>query len=158
MAEKAKGAVDEEAEVYEFEGMDDLIQFRKKFPKEMKYEYHYILSGGTKIFRHIALVEANHFKQFKKLVNPMVPGSLIPLNSAAMPRCFNVWRFAVSFNLIIKVDIYDTFWGEEFILFYRLAMVLTVKRRSKVMKKFICNRNGKAVFQEGDRELVPLTR
>lgn len=22
------------------------------------------------------------------------------------------------------------------------------------MKKFICNRNGKAVFQEGDRELV----
>ncbi|EFP1569311.1 hypothetical protein HP160_004370 [Salmonella enterica] len=43
MAEKVKGAVDEEAEVYEFEGMDDLIQF--------------------------ALVEANHFKQFKKLVN-----------------------------------------------------------------------------------------
>lgn len=69
MAEKAKGAVTEEAEVYEFEGMDDLIRFRKKFPEQMKYEYHYILSGGTKNFRHIALVEANHFKQFKKLVN-----------------------------------------------------------------------------------------
>ena len=40
MAEKAKGAVDEEAEVYEFEGMDDLIRFRKKFPEKMKYEYH----------------------------------------------------------------------------------------------------------------------
>ncbi|HCH9822953.1 TPA: hypothetical protein NN260_004382, partial [Escherichia coli] len=40
MAEKAKGAIDEEAEVYEFEGMDDLIQFRKKFPEQMKYEYH----------------------------------------------------------------------------------------------------------------------
>ncbi|MCT9652839.1 hypothetical protein, partial [Escherichia coli] len=37
MAEKAKGAIDEEAEVYEFEGMDDLIQFRKKFPEQMKY-------------------------------------------------------------------------------------------------------------------------
>ena len=48
MAEKAKGAVDEEAEVYEFEGMDALIRFRKKFPEKMKYEYHYILSGGTK--------------------------------------------------------------------------------------------------------------
>ncbi|EET3855764.1 hypothetical protein FIO24_004560 [Escherichia coli] len=69
MAEKAKGAIDEEAEVYEFEGMDDLIQFRKKFPEQMKYEYHYILSDDTKNFRHIALVEANHFKQFKKLVN-----------------------------------------------------------------------------------------
>lgn len=69
MAEKVKGAVDEEAEVYEFEGMGDLIQFRKKFPEKMKYEYHYILSGGTKNFRHIVLVEANHFKQFKKLVN-----------------------------------------------------------------------------------------
>lgn len=57
------------AEVYEFEGMDDLIRFRKKFPEQMKYEYHYILSGGTKNFQHIALVEANHFKQFKKLVN-----------------------------------------------------------------------------------------
>ena len=32
MAEKAKGAVDEEAEVYEFEGMDDLIRFRKEIP------------------------------------------------------------------------------------------------------------------------------
>ncbi|SAX39439.1 Uncharacterised protein [Klebsiella pneumoniae] len=26
------------------------------------------------------------------------------------------------------------------------------------MKKFICNRNGKAVFQEGDRELVAAYR
>ena len=69
MAEKAKGAVTEEADVYEFERMDDLIQFRRKYPEQMKYEYHYILSGGTKNFQHIALVEANHFKQFKKLVN-----------------------------------------------------------------------------------------
>lgn len=69
MAEKTKGAVSEEAEVYEFEGMDDLIRFRKRFPEQMKYEYHYLLSGGTKNFQHIAIVEANHFKQFKKLVN-----------------------------------------------------------------------------------------
>ena len=47
-----------------------------------------------------------------------------------------------------------TFWGEEIILFLSVSNGADRKRRSKVMKKFICNRNGKAVFQEGDRELV----
>ncbi|MEF9295609.1 hypothetical protein U9884_21600, partial [Escherichia coli] len=42
---------------------------RQSLQQSLKYEYHYILSGDTKNFRHIALVEANHFKQFKKLVN-----------------------------------------------------------------------------------------
>ena len=69
MAEKLKGAVSDEYEVYEFEGMDDLIRFRKKYPDQMKYEYSYCLSGGTKDFHHIALVEADHFKQFKKQVD-----------------------------------------------------------------------------------------
>lgn len=61
--------------------------------------------------------------------------------------------YNVSFKyhlMVLKVD----FWGEEFILYLSVSNGADRKRRSKVMKKFICNRNGKAVFQEGDRELV----
>lgn len=47
-----------------------------------------------------------------------------------------------------------TYQAAKSILYLSVSNGADRMRRSKVMKKFIGNRNGKAVFQEGDRELV----
>ena len=40
---------------------------RRRSPEKMKGRYHYALSGGVdEQFRHVHLVEADHFRQFAR--------------------------------------------------------------------------------------------
>ncbi|HBV4265954.1 TPA: hypothetical protein MDW71_005246 [Klebsiella pneumoniae] len=74
MAEYLKNTPDVEADVFEFDDLDALIKFRKDYPEKMKYNYHYALckvvtKSGSFCNEYVNVVEADHFKKFKKLMN-----------------------------------------------------------------------------------------
>lgn len=68
VAEKQK-SVEEEWDVMEFSCLTELKKYRKSCPEKMGFSYSYALSRGVdKQFRHINVAEANHFKQFVRLI------------------------------------------------------------------------------------------
>ncbi|EGO1680188.1 hypothetical protein ACEWT7_004605 [Salmonella enterica] len=74
MAEFLKNAQDDDADVIQFDDLDALIKYRKAYPEKMKYNYHYALckvvrKNGSFCNEYINIVEADHFKKFKKLMN-----------------------------------------------------------------------------------------
>lgn len=59
----------EEWDVMEFHTLAELKKMRRSCPEKMKGQYFYALSSGVdKQFRHIHVVEADHFKQFVRLI------------------------------------------------------------------------------------------
>ncbi|MCG7783393.1 hypothetical protein [Lelliottia amnigena] len=68
VAENEKNSTDE-ADVMEFRTLAALKKMRRSCPEKMKGQYFYALSSGVdKQFRHIHVVEADHFKQFVRLI------------------------------------------------------------------------------------------
>ena len=68
VAENEKNSADE-GDVFEFDTLDALKAMRRSSPEKMKNQYFYALSGGVdKQFQHKNVVEANHFKQFVRLM------------------------------------------------------------------------------------------
>ncbi|WP_447864696.1 hypothetical protein [Kluyvera sichuanensis] len=68
VAENEKNSADE-WDVLEFETLDALKAMRRSSPEKMKNQYFYALSCGVdKQFQHKNVVEANHFKQFVRLM------------------------------------------------------------------------------------------
>ena len=68
VAENEKNSADE-WDVLEFETLGALKAMRRSSPEKMKNQYFYALSGGVdKQFQHKNVVEANHFKQFVRLI------------------------------------------------------------------------------------------
>ncbi len=60
---------DEEADVLEFSSLAELKKLRRSCPETMNCSYSYVLSSGVdKQFRHINVAEADHFKQFARLI------------------------------------------------------------------------------------------
>lgn len=59
----------EEMDVLEFDSLASLKSYRSRAPEKMKRAYHYIVSAGVdKDFCHVPVVEADHFKQFVRLI------------------------------------------------------------------------------------------
>lgn len=68
VAEQKKNSADE-ADVMEFSSLAELRKIRRSCPEKMSFSYGYALSSGVdKQFRHINVVEANHFKQFARQI------------------------------------------------------------------------------------------
>ncbi|HFI7102689.1 hypothetical protein [Citrobacter sp. Y3] len=68
VAEQKKNSV-EEADVMEFSSLAELKKLRRRCPEAMSCTYFYALSSGIdKQFRHIHEVEADHYKQFVRLI------------------------------------------------------------------------------------------
>lgn len=68
IAEKKKN-VEEEYDVMEFSSLIALKKYRRSYPEQMGFSYFYALSSGIdKQFRHINVAEADHFKQFVRLI------------------------------------------------------------------------------------------
>ena len=68
VAENEKNST-EEWDVMEFHTLAELKKMRKSCPETMNCSYAYALSSGVdKQFRHINVVEADHFKQFVRLI------------------------------------------------------------------------------------------
>lgn len=68
VAEK-KNNVEDEWDVMEFSSLTELKKYRKSYPEKMRFNYAYALSRGVdKQFRHINVAEADHFKQFVRLI------------------------------------------------------------------------------------------
>ncbi|ARF52400.1 hypothetical protein [Pantoea stewartii] len=68
VAEQKKNS-DEEADVLEFSSLAELKKLRRSCPETMNCSYSYVLSSGVdKQFRHINVAEADHFKQFARLI------------------------------------------------------------------------------------------
>ncbi|EKQ0627301.1 hypothetical protein P4P73_005132 [Salmonella enterica] len=68
VAEQKKNSA-EEADVLEFSSLAELKKLRRLWPETMSCSYFYALSSGVdKQFRHIHVLEANHFKQFARLI------------------------------------------------------------------------------------------
>ncbi|EPO6588751.1 hypothetical protein EJD93_21350 (plasmid) [Cronobacter sakazakii] len=60
---------EEEWDVMEFSSLAELKKFRRCCPEKMSLIYGYALSSGVdKQFRHINVIEADHFKQFVRLI------------------------------------------------------------------------------------------
>ncbi|WP_242390031.1 hypothetical protein [Kosakonia cowanii] len=58
---------DSEWDVMAFSSLAELTKMRRRNPEKMKGRYHYALSGGVdEQFRHVHLVEADHFRQFAR--------------------------------------------------------------------------------------------
>ncbi|HAG5258518.1 TPA: hypothetical protein G8577_004794 [Salmonella enterica] len=68
MAEAPKGTKPEDYDVYAFNSLDELKNFRKSFPEKMRFSYSYFLSGGQKNGSLIEVASACHYKQFIKLI------------------------------------------------------------------------------------------
>lgn len=70
VAEKKKNSVaEEEWDVMEFNTLAALKKLRRVCPETMSCRYKYALSSGVdKQFRHINVVEADHFKQFVRQI------------------------------------------------------------------------------------------
>lgn len=70
VAEKKKSAApEEEWDVMEFNTLAALKKLRRVCPETMSCRYQYALSSGVdKQFRHINVVEADHFKQFVRQI------------------------------------------------------------------------------------------
>jgi hypothetical protein len=59
----------EEPDVLEFSSLAELKKLRRRCPETMRCTYFYALSSGVdKQFRHIHVAEADHFKQFVRLI------------------------------------------------------------------------------------------
>lgn len=68
VAENETGSADE-SDVMEFSSLAALKKMRRRSPEKMKGRYAYVLSSGVDSqFRHISVVEADHFKQFVHLI------------------------------------------------------------------------------------------
>ncbi|ELE9734872.1 hypothetical protein RM401_003886 [Enterobacter kobei] len=68
VAEQKKNSA-EEADVLEFSSLAELKKLRRRAPEKMSVSYFYALSSGVnKEFSHIHVVEADHFKQFVRLI------------------------------------------------------------------------------------------
>jgi hypothetical protein len=68
VAEKKKNSADE-WDVMEFNTLTELKKIRRSSPETMNHSYSYALSSGVdKQFRYINVVEADHFKQFVRLI------------------------------------------------------------------------------------------
>ncbi|EMD7260363.1 hypothetical protein ACUVY8_004890, partial [Enterobacter hormaechei] len=60
---------EEESDVLEFSSLAELKKLRRRCPETMRCTYFYALSSGVdKQFRHIHVAEADHFKQFVRLI------------------------------------------------------------------------------------------
>jgi hypothetical protein len=58
---------DSEWDVMAFSSLAELTKMRRRNPEKMKGRYHYALSGGVdEQFRHVHLVEADHFRRFAR--------------------------------------------------------------------------------------------
>ncbi|QFH87946.1 hypothetical protein FR760_24240 (plasmid) [Enterobacter hormaechei] len=70
VAEKNKNAApEEEWDVMELDTLAALKKFRRACPETMSCSYQYALSSGVDgHFRHINVVEADHFKQFVRQI------------------------------------------------------------------------------------------
>ncbi|EIQ7174294.1 hypothetical protein LVQ34_004662 [Escherichia coli] len=70
VAEKKKNSVaEDEWDVMEFDSLAALKKLRRSCPETMNCSYAYTLSSGVdKQFRHINVAEADHFKQFVRLI------------------------------------------------------------------------------------------
>lgn len=68
VAEQKKNSA-EEPDVLEFSSLAELKKLRRRCPETMRCTYFYALSSGVdKQFRHIHVAEADHFKQFVRLI------------------------------------------------------------------------------------------
>lgn len=68
VAERKKNT-GEEWDVLEFSSLTELKKYRKSHPEKMAFSYSYTLSRGVDTkFRHINVVEADHFKQFLRRI------------------------------------------------------------------------------------------
>ncbi|ARA29563.1 hypothetical protein AM444_24335 (plasmid) [Enterobacter cloacae complex sp.] len=68
VAETKKNS-EEESDVLEFSSLAELKKLRRRCPETMRCTYFYALSSGVdKQFRHIHVAEADHFKQFVRLI------------------------------------------------------------------------------------------
>jgi hypothetical protein len=68
VAERKKNSA-EEPDVLEFSSPAELKKLRRNCPETMRCTYFYALSSGVdKQFRHIHVAEADHFKQFVRLI------------------------------------------------------------------------------------------
>ncbi|CCI78526.1 unnamed protein product [Klebsiella pneumoniae subsp. rhinoscleromatis SB3432] len=68
VADMPKNA-EEEWDVMEFSSLAVLKKFRRRCPEKMSFIYGYALSSGVdKQFQHINVIEADHFKQFVRLI------------------------------------------------------------------------------------------
>ena len=68
VAEQKKNSA-EEPDVLEFSSLAELKKLRRNCPETMRCTYFYALSSGVdKQFRHIHVAEADHFKQFVRLI------------------------------------------------------------------------------------------
>ena len=68
VAEWDKGANLNDADIYQFDSLDELISFRNKFPEKMKMSYNYVYSDRVINSNYHAIAQKSHFKQFKKAV------------------------------------------------------------------------------------------
>lgn len=68
VADKPKNS-EEEWDVMEFSSLVALKKYRRSHPEKMSFSYGYALSRGVdKQFCHINVAEADHFKQFVRLI------------------------------------------------------------------------------------------
>ena len=68
VAETKKNS-EEESDILEFSSLAELKKLRRRCPETMRCTYFYALSSGVdKQFRHIHVAEADHFKQFVRLI------------------------------------------------------------------------------------------
>ena len=70
VAEKKKNsAPSDEWDVMEFDSLAALKKLRRRCPETMNCSYFYALSSGVdNQFRHVHAAEADHFKQFVRLI------------------------------------------------------------------------------------------
>ncbi|CDG98603.1 hypothetical protein XBP1_390021 [Xenorhabdus bovienii str. puntauvense] len=62
-----KKANESEADVCQFDTLDEFLRFRKAFPEKMKNNYNYVLSDGIQENGFYKVIESgSYFKSFKK--------------------------------------------------------------------------------------------